>query len=65
MSFRLCWEDFARGHVFEHGSRVLSEEDIVRFAREWDPQRFHTDPEAAKRTPFGGLIGRASCRERV
>jgi acyl dehydratase len=63
MSFRLCWEDFALGQVFEHGSRVLSEDDIVRFAREWDPQRYHTDPEAAKLTPFGGLVasGWQSC----
>jgi acyl dehydratase len=28
----------------------------VAFAREWDPQRYHTDPQAAKLTPFGGLI---------
>jgi acyl dehydratase len=63
MSFRLWWEDFAPGQVFEHGSRVLTEEEIVRFAREWDPQRYHTDPEAAKLTPFGGLIasGWQSC----
>ena len=63
MHFRLCWEDFAPGQVLEHGSRVLSEDDIVRFAREWDPQRYHTDPEAAKHTPFGGLIasGWQSC----
>jgi acyl dehydratase len=63
MSFRLCWEDFAPGQVFEHGPRVLGEDEIVRFAREWDPQRYHTDPEAAKATPFGGLIasGWQSC----
>ena len=63
MSFRLWWEDFAAGQVLEHGSRVLTEDDIVRFAREWDPQRYHTDPEAAKATPFGGLIasGWQSC----
>lgn len=63
MSFRLWFEDFAPGQVFEHGPRVLSEDEIVRFAREWDPQRYHTDPEAAKLTPFGGLIasGWQSC----
>lgn len=62
-SFRYCWEDFAPGQVFEHGARTLSENDIVRFAREWDPQRYHTDPQAARATPFGGLIasGWQSC----
>jgi len=63
MRFRYCWEDFQPGKVIEHGVRVLSEEEIVRFAREWDPQRYHVDPEAAKATPFGGLIasGWQSC----
>jgi acyl dehydratase len=56
MPFRYYWEDFTPGKVFEHGARVLGEDDIVRFAREWDPQRYHADPEAAKQTPFGGLI---------
>jgi acyl dehydratase len=60
---RLFWEDFLPGQVIEHGSRTLSEDDIIRFAREWDPQRYHTDPEAARTTPFGGLIasGWQSC----
>jgi len=63
MPFRYYWEDFTPGKVFEHGARTLSEEDIVRFASEWDPQRYHTDPQKAKQTPFGGLIasGWQSC----
>jgi acyl dehydratase len=63
MSFRYWWEDFTAGRVFEHGARALSEDDIVRFAREWDPQRYHVDPQAAAKTPFGGLIasGWQSC----
>jgi acyl dehydratase len=63
MDFRYCWEDFSVGRVFEHGARTLTEDDIVRFAREWDPQRYHVDPQAAKNTPFGGLIasGWQSC----
>ena len=56
MPFRYHWEDFTPGKVFEHGPRTLSEEEIVRFASEWDPQRYHTDPRQAKETPFGGLI---------
>ncbi|MDX6439084.1 MAG: hypothetical protein QOF45_1667 [Gaiellaceae bacterium] len=50
------FEDFAAGQVFELGSRTVSEDDIVAFAREWDPQPFHVDPEAAKDSVFGGLI---------
>jgi acyl dehydratase len=56
MAFRYYWEDFTPGRVFEHGSRTLSEEEIIAFAREWDPQRFHTDPVAARQTPYGGVI---------
>jgi acyl dehydratase len=56
MAVRYYWEDFTPGRVFETATRTLSEEDIVRFAREYDPQAFHTDAEAARRSPFGGLI---------
>ena len=56
MNFRYYWEDFPAGRVFEYGSRQLSEQEIIDFARDWDPQRFHTDPVAAKQTPFGGLV---------
>jgi acyl dehydratase len=63
MKFRYYWEDFTPGRVFERGTRTLNEEEIVDFARQWDPQRYHTDPKAAKLTPFGGLIasGWQSC----
>ena len=56
MTIKYFWEDFTPGWVFETATRTLSEEDIVRFAREYDPQIYHTDAEAAKRSPFGGLI---------
>ena len=56
MRFRYYWEDFTPGRVFEHGSRTLSQDEIIAFARDWDPQRFHIDPEAAKETPYGGVI---------
>src|SRR5437868_13811383 len=55
-AFRYYCEDFPAGRVFEYGSRQLSEKEIIAFARDWDPQRFHTDPVAAKNTPFGGLV---------
>ena len=52
----LHFEDFEPGQVFDLGSRTVTTDDIVRFAREWDPQPFHVDPEAAKDSAFGGLI---------
>jgi acyl dehydratase len=56
MTFRYYWEDFTVGRVFEYGSRTLTEEEIIAFASQWDPQRFHTDPSAAAATPFRGLV---------
>ncbi|HYM03233.1 MAG TPA: MaoC family dehydratase [Stellaceae bacterium] len=53
---RRYFEDFRVGEVIELGSRSLSEESIIAFAREYDPQPFHTDPEAAKHSVFGGLV---------
>ena len=49
-------EDFKPGEVIPLGSRTLTKEAIVGFAREFDPQAFHTDEEAAKQSAFGGLI---------
>ena len=50
------FEDFRPGQTVELGSRTVTEEEIVAFARQWDPQPFHTDPEAARDSVFGGLI---------
>jgi acyl dehydratase len=50
------FEDFAPGQVHELGRHAVSEEEIVAYARQWDPQPFHVDPEAAKESVFGGLI---------
>lgn len=50
------FEDFAVGEVIEFGSVEVTEEAIIEFARQFDPQPFHIDPEAAVETPFGGLI---------
>jgi acyl dehydratase len=50
------WEDFEVGEKAELGSCTISEAEILAFARKYDPQPFHTDPEAARRSIFGGLI---------
>ncbi len=48
--------DFHAGQVIEAGPYLLSEEELVRFAKDYDPQWFHTDAEAAAGSAFGGLI---------
>ncbi len=50
------WEDFHVGDVIEVGPVTVSEEEIVEFALRFDPQPFHVDAEAGRRSPFGGLI---------
>ena len=50
------FEDYVPGSVYEFGSIVVEEKDIIDFARRFDPQVFHMDPEGAKKTRFGGLI---------
>ncbi|MHA1528955.1 MAG: MaoC family dehydratase [Alphaproteobacteria bacterium] len=52
----MFFDDLPKGYRFETATRTLSEDDIIAFARQWDPQSFHTDPEAAKASPYGGLI---------
>jgi acyl dehydratase len=50
------FEDYVAGHVHEFGFIAVTEDEIIRFSRQYDPQAFHTDPAAALRTQFGGLI---------
>ena len=50
------FEDYVPGSVFEYGSITLSQDEIVEFARRFDPQFIHTDPLAAAEGPFSGLI---------
>jgi acyl dehydratase len=49
-------EDFAVGQRFGSGELCIDEERARAFAAEFDPQPFHLDDEAARRTIFGGLI---------
>jgi acyl dehydratase len=52
----LYFEDYVPGMVREFGSEPVEEAEIIEFGKRFDPQEFHTDPEAAARGPFGGLI---------
>lgn len=51
------FEDYALGDVFVTDSVTVTEGQILRFAREFDTQVFHTNLDAAGDGPFGGLIG--------
>ena len=52
----MYFEDYIPGDVYDCGEMPVTREDIVDFARRWDPQPMHIDPEAAARGRFGGLI---------
>jgi acyl dehydratase len=49
-------EDFEVGQTFELGSCRVTREEILEFARRYDPQPFHVDEQAARRSIYGGLI---------
>ncbi len=49
-------EDFPVGVRRELGSTTLAEDDVIRFAREFDPQPFHVDKAAAEQGFYGGII---------
>src|SRR3954451_16068915 len=44
------------GAVYTAGAIAVTESDIIEFARRYDPQPMHTDPDFAARGRFGGLI---------
>lgn len=50
------FEDLAPGLVLEFGDRLITAEEIVAFARDYDPQPFHLDEAAGRQTHFGGLV---------
>jgi acyl dehydratase len=53
---KLYFDDLHVGQRFTSRTQLLDERMIIEFARQYDPQPFHTDPEAAKHTLFKGLI---------
>jgi acyl dehydratase len=56
MSKQWYFEDFHEGQVIELGERTVTEEEIIDFARQFDPQPFHVDREAAAKSIYGGVI---------
>lgn len=55
MNEKQHWEDFALGAVAIYGPRLVTREEIVAFAAEFDPQPMHLDEVAANATALGGL----------
>jgi acyl dehydratase len=53
----LYFEDFPAGDVRESAPRTVTREEMLTFARAYDPQPFHLDEAAAQRSIYGGLIG--------
>ena len=52
----LAFEDFTPGRVFDLGTSVVDRDEMVAFARRFDPQPFHLDEDAARSSIFGGLV---------
>lgn len=52
----LYFEDFPVGRTFDTEPWPLTQDDMLAYARKYDPQPYHTDPQAAVAMPFGGLI---------
>ena len=50
------FEDFHVGDTFDLGQISVTEEEIISFARQFDPQPFHVDPHRAKNSYFGELV---------
>lgn len=55
-SIERWFEDYPAGAVFDIGSIDVQEQEVLEFARRFDPQPFHTDPVAAAGSHFGGII---------
>src|ERR1051325_7053159 len=55
METKFYWEDLPVGKVIDLGTREVPREEVVEFARRYDPQPFHIDEEAAKKSSYGGL----------
>jgi acyl dehydratase len=50
------FDDYVEGAVHSFGSIEVEEDEVIAFAKRFDPQSLHTDPEAAEKTSFGGVI---------
>lgn len=56
MAVTVYWEDLPVGRIIDLGTCTVSREEVLEFARRYDPQPFHTDEAAAQKSIYGGLI---------
>ena len=56
MTTKYYWEDFVPGETIEIGRKTVTREEMLAFSREFDPQAFHVDENAARSSIYGGLI---------
>jgi acyl dehydratase len=56
VSQRSYFEDVEVGQIQRFGRYAVTTEEIIEYARQFDPQPFHVDEEAARQSMFGGLI---------
>jgi len=52
----ITFDDLHAGQRFHFAPRSVSQDEIIAFAKDFDPQIFHVDPIKAKDSPFGGVI---------
>ena len=53
---KMCWEDFVPGVRERMGQVIVDREEVIDFARRYDPQPFHIDEEEAENSIYGGII---------
>ena len=56
MALARYFDDFVVGQIFKSAEYQVTEDEILNFARQYDPQPMHIDPEFARHTQFAGLI---------
>ena len=61
-SKELYWDDYVVGRSWEFGTYEMRQDEIVAFARQFDPHPFHLDPEQGKAVPSGYSAPRAHTR---
>jgi acyl dehydratase len=55
MSESVFYEDLVPGEKVRIGPYRVTREEVIEFARKWNPLPFHIDEDAAKKTIYGGI----------
>lgn len=49
------YEDLAPGQIWDYGGDTMREDEMIAFAKTWDPRPFHVDPAAAAASLYGAI----------